>query len=189
VGDKSELFKLILNLEISQPQNYFLSPSHPKKKAQPVTMKYLSTSPSQTRKIGQNLAKKFSKLFKKKALIIGLEGDLGGGKTTFLKGFAKGLKIRKKILSPTFVVMKKFRITKDAKKIAPQFRYFYHIDCYRIKKTKEILALGVGEIISDPQNIVIIEWADRIKGILPKDRISIKFQFINKNTRKIAIDF
>ncbi len=150
-------------------------------------MRYLSKSSSQTKKIGESLAKKFLRTSKGKALVVALEGDLGGGKTTFLQGLARGLGIKKKILSPTFVIMKRFQIPK--RKTVSQFQYFYHIDCYRIKKSKDILVLGFEEIISNSENIVGIEWADRIKKILPKDRISLEFQFIGKNNRKIITNF
>lgn len=148
-------------------------------------MKYLSVNPAQTRKIGRELAKKLSGSLEKRALVIGLEGDLGGGKTTLLQGFAKGLGIKEKVLSPTFVIMKKFRIpgSKNSK-----FRHLYHVDCYRIKDSEEILDLGFKEIISDSKNIVVVEWADRIKKILPKDKVSIKFRFINKDNREISIN-
>jgi len=65
--------------------------------------------------------------------------------------------------------------------------YFYHIDCYRIKKPKEILDLGFKEVISSPKNIVTIEWADRIKKIIPKEAIWINFKFISKNAREIML--
>ena len=116
-----------------------------------------------------------------KALIFGLEGDLGGGKTTFLQGFAKGLGIKQRITSPTFIIFRKFKI-KDSR-----FKNFYHIDCYRISKPKEILDLGFKEIISNSKNIVTIEWAERIQKILPRETIIIKFEFIDQKTRKITI--
>ena len=140
----------------------------------------LSGSPSQTKEIGKILAKEILKTASKKALILGLIGELGGGKTTFLQGFAKGLGIKEKILSPSFVILKRFKI-KDLR-----FKNFYHIDCYRINKPKEILNLGLKEIISNPQNIVAIEWADKIKKILPKNSIILKFEFLNKNKRRIT---
>ena len=143
---------------------------------------YLTASPSQTKKLGESLAKEILKTKPKKiAFVIGLEGDLGGGKTTFLQGFAKGLGIKEKILSPTFVILKKFEIGKV------KSQYFYHVDCYRIKKPKEILDLGFKEIISNPKNIVAVEWAERIRKIMPKDIIWISFEFANKNQRKIVI--
>ena len=75
-------------------------------------MRYLAYSTGQTRKIGEVFAKNIEKtvLPENKALIIGLKGALGGGKTTFLQGFAKGLKIKERVLSPTFVIMRKFKI-------------------------------------------------------------------------------
>lgn len=160
--------------------------------------KYLTNSSSQTKKLGEVLAKKAIRVnpclprresktllrgsnSRKFVLILGLEGDLGGGKTTFLKGFAKGLGIKEKILSPTFVILKRFKI-KDLR-----FKNFYHVDCYRIKKSKEILDLGFKEIISNPKNIVVVEWADRIRKIMPKDTIWILFELINKKKRKIIL--
>ncbi len=122
---------------------------------------------------------------RKGALVLGLEGDLGGGKTTFLQGFAKGLGIKEKILSPTFIIFRKYKIQNTKYKI----QNFYHIDCYRIRKSKEIFDLGLKEIISNPRNIVAIEWADRIKKILPKNVLSLKFGFIGKTSRKITIKY
>lgn len=135
----------------------------------------ITKSDKETKKLGRRLAKKIIKRKPlKKAFVIGLEGDLGGGKTTFLQGFAKGLGIKQKITSPTFVIIKRFT-------------NFYHIDCYRIKKPKELLNLGFKKIISDPKNIVVIEWADRIRKIMPQNTTWIKFSFIDKNKREIML--
>lgn len=143
-----------------------------------------TNSPSQTKKLGRILAEEILKTpLQKGALVLALEGDLGGGKTTFLQGLAKGLKIKEKILSPTFVLMKKFRIPKS------NFQNFYHIDCYRIAKLKELLNLGFQTIISNPKNIVAIEWADRIKKILPKNTNNLRFIFLNKKEREIVLQF
>ena len=146
---------------------------------------YFTNSPKETKKLGEDLAREILKTEpKKEGSILALKGDLGGGKTTFLQGFAKGLRIQQKILSPTFVIIKRFKIDKYRKS---PFRYFYHIDCYRIGEIKEILKLGLKEIISDPQNIVAIEWAERIRKILPKKTIWINFEFTGRMKRTIAI--
>ncbi len=134
----------------------------------------LSKSLKQTNKIALGLAKKALK--SKRPFILGLKGNLGSGKTTFIQGFGKGLGIKDRILSPTFVILKRFKI-KD--------KNFYHIDCYRIKSPKEILDLGFKEIISNSQNIVAIEWADKIKKIMPKDTIWLKFKLIDEFSREI----
>lgn len=154
---------------------------------------YLTKNSNQTKKLGEFFAKKISKLKpKKQAVVLGLIGDLGGGKTTFLQGFAKGLGIKEKILSPTFVIMRKYEVRsmkkrKDIRRFMFYASCFFHVDCYRIEKPKEILELGFQEIASNPQNIMAIEWADRIKKILPKNAIWIKFDFISKEKRQIVI--
>ena len=143
---------------------------------------FTTNNPKQTKNLGKLLAKEVLKArLGKRAFILGLRGDLGGGKTTFLQGFAGGLGLKDKITSPTFVILKKFKVA------GPKLGYFVHIDCYRIRKAKEILDLGLKEIMSDPRNIVAIEWAERIKKILPQNTIWIELDFIDKKTRKIVV--
>ena len=154
-------------------------------------MIYITNSPSQTEKLGEssalNIIVNSEATEEKKAVTIGLEGDLGGGKTTFVKGFAKGLGIKERILSPTFVIIKKFPIPKYRKQQQKsRFERFYHIDCYRIDRPEEILRIGFQEIISDPQNIVVIEWAEKIKKLLPGNTLIVKFEFLGKNKRKLT---
>jgi len=152
---------------------------------------YITNSSAQTRKMGRILAEEIlkSKEKRKNAFTIGLKGDLGSGKTCFLQGFAKGLGIREKILSPTFVLMKKFKIPKrkNSRYLLP-IRFFYHFDCYRINKPKEILELEFKEIISCPDNIVAIEWPEKIYKFLPKNTLILKFKFLDENTREIIFN-
>jgi len=126
-----------------------------------------------TKKLAKNIADKIRRIKNNKnAVIIALQGDLGAGKTTFVQFFAKAVGIKNKLTSPTFVLMKKYK-------------NLYHIDCYRIRDAKDISALDFKEIISIPQNIVLIEWAEKIKKILPKNTIWLKFKIINEKQRKI----
>lgn len=144
--------------------------------------KYLSYSTNQTKNLGKKLAQNILKFpLKKKAIVIALKGELGSGKTTFLQGFAKGLGIKNKILSPTFVIMKKFQVSSS------KFQWFYHIDCYRIKKPEELLILGFKEIICNPQNIIAIEWAEKVNKLLPKESIILDFKFKKEKKRKIVV--
>ncbi len=69
-----------------------------------------------------------------------------------------------------------------------KYNNLYHIDCYRIKDYKDILALDFAEMVSNPKNIVVIEWAEKIKKILPKDTVWIKFKILPKDKRKIEIN-
>lgn len=137
---------------------------------------FLTTSPRQTQKLGEKIARGLFKETKSGsgAKVLGLAGGLGGGKTTFLQGFARGLGIKEKILSPTFIIIRRIK-------------NFHHVDCYRVKESKELLDLGFKEIISDPGNIVAVEWADRIKKIMPKETIWLGFEFVDDKTRKITI--
>jgi tRNA threonylcarbamoyladenosine biosynthesis protein TsaE len=156
-----------------------------------VDKKYITKSFQETQKLGEKFAKQIllSRTSPKTAVVLTLHGNLGGGKTTFLQGFAKGLGIKEKITSPTFVIMKRFTLSSDR-----GFRNFYHIDCYRLIGSKDILELfsaqggpasGWKKIISDSENIVAIEWPEKIKKVLPKNIIKIEFKFIDETTREI----
>ncbi|MDP2934471.1 MAG: tRNA (adenosine(37)-N6)-threonylcarbamoyltransferase complex ATPase subunit type 1 TsaE, partial [bacterium] len=79
----------------------------------------------------------------------------------------------RRLTSPTFVLMKKYN-------------NLYHLDCYRIKNSQDVLAMDFKEIISNPKNIVLIEWAEKIKRILPKNKIWIKFKILGKTQRLVT---
>jgi len=154
---------------------------------------HITKSYKETQKLGENMAKKILKMpLQKTAVILGLKGNLGGGKTTFLQGFAKGLGVKEKVLSPTFVIIKKYKlyIKRPVGHFVckQQFFDFYHIDCYRLKNEKDILELNFKEIISDPKNIIAVEWPEKIKKVLSKNIIKIDFKFVDKNKREIRFD-
>lgn len=142
--------------------------------------KYITTNYKETQKLGFALAKEILKIRNNKtAVVVSLKGDLGGGKTTFLQGFAKGLGIKQKILSPTFVIQKRFKIKSGN---------FFHIDCYRLKDHKDIIEIGFNDIIKEPQNIVAVEWPEKIKKVLPKKYILIEFKSLGEEKREIKIN-
>ena len=146
-------------------------------------LKIISQSTKETKDLATNLVKLLAfKTNNKRATIIGLEGGLGGGKTTFVQGLAKGLSVKGKILSPTFIIMRNFSI-----KDKGSFKRFYHFDAYRICAPKEINNLGFQEIISNPDNIVVIEWANIIKKLMPQNSLWVNFQFKNSHSRIITI--
>lgn len=121
---------------------------------------YISTSAEETRKIAQKLGKEI------KTGVIALTGELGAGKTTFVQGFAKGLGIKEKIISPTFVLIRQHQIPKTKKTL-------YHIDLYRLEDFSE---LGLKEIIDNPNNIILIEWAEKAENIFPKNTLTINIK-------------
>ena len=143
----------------------------------------ISSSEVQTRSVAKVLAAAcLERPRDNGALVVALEGELGSGKTTFVQGFAKGLGIKGKILSPTFILLREAAIWH------PFFKTLYHIDCYRLDNpAQELLHLGFKKIISDPHNIVVVEWADRIKKILPKNALWVTFSSLGTQKRKIDI--
>ncbi|MBI5913194.1 tRNA (adenosine(37)-N6)-threonylcarbamoyltransferase complex ATPase subunit type 1 TsaE [Candidatus Azambacteria bacterium] len=114
------------------------------------------------------------------AVVVALEGSLGAGKTTFAQGFAEGLGVKEKVKSPTFVLVHAHALKKKMR-----FKNFYHADCYRLESEKDVSAIGLDEAMRDPENIVLVEWARRIKKAMPKDTIRVTFKYINEQTRKI----
>ncbi len=117
----------------------------------------------------------------KGALVLALKGNLGSGKTTFAQGLLRGLGVRGRVNSPTFVLMKRFKLSNRG------FKNAYHIDCYRVKKSAELSSLGLGEIFSDPKNIVLVEWPERLGRILPKNTLEIKFGHKKENERILTM--
>ncbi len=106
-----------------------------------------------------------------------MRGELGAGKTTLAKMILRSAGIKKHIASPTFTLMSEYK----AKNLA-----FYHLDLYRLKNYREAAALGVEELWHRKNNVLIIEWADKIKKYLPRKAIWLEFKISGK-TRKIII--
>lgn len=128
--------------------------------------KIITSSSEETKQLASGLAKKFT------GGIIALIGELGAGKTVFAQGFAKGLDIKEKIISPTFIIIRQYPTN------------FYHIDLYRVENFQE---LGFEEILANPNKIVLIEWAEKLKN-LPKNSIKITIEKLEGNKRLITIE-
>jgi tRNA threonylcarbamoyladenosine biosynthesis protein TsaE len=105
--------------------------------------------------------------------IIALKGDLGAGKTAFTRGIAQGLGIRDDVTSPTFTIIN------DYTDPIP----FAHMDAYRIKSLEEMENVGFSDYLSE--YVVVVEWADRIKPLLPEDLLWVDFKGEGDNRRKI----
>ena len=145
---------------------------------------FTTHSAMDTKKIASDCAKEITTIASKEARVIALQGNLGAGKTTFTQGFARALGIDRRIQSPTFVLIKIYDIAHD------RFKHFVHIDAYRIETLHEIERLGIRGFFADKDAIVLIEWADRIKKILPNNTIWVSFEHgkkINERTIKINI--
>jgi tRNA threonylcarbamoyladenosine biosynthesis protein TsaE len=118
----------------------------------------------------------------KGALVVGLSGDLGAGKTTFVQTIAKHLFIKNKIKSPTFLIIKKYPIKKSE-----NYKLLFHLDAYRLKDEKELLYLGWEEIINNKEHLVFIEWPENVIKALPKKYHKIHILHTPKGYREFKI--
>ncbi|OGY40884.1 MAG: tRNA (adenosine(37)-N6)-threonylcarbamoyltransferase complex ATPase subunit type 1 TsaE [Candidatus Buchananbacteria bacterium RBG_13_36_9] len=142
-------------------------------------MKYISKNEKETYQIAEKLAKKL-----KGGEIIALEGDLGAGKTTFVKGLAKAFGVSQHVTSPTFVLLKIYSIRNRVLRI----KNLVHVDCYRLDEPQELFYLGIEEYLNKPDTVVVIEWADKIKDYLKKFKKEIWIKILlNKNKRNFII--
>ncbi len=139
----------------------------------------ITNNSEETKKLGRDFAKSL-----RAGDVVCLYGDLGSGKTTLVQGLAKGLGIKKRIISPTFIIIRNYRF----KHCDLGFKNFYHIDLYRIESKGEIESLGLEEIINNKNNIVVIEWAEKMGKSLPKKRIDIFLEHLSDDKRRIAVE-
>ncbi len=125
----------------------------------------------------------------KNATVVFLSGELGAGKTTFTKNFAKILGIKERLSSPTFIIFKKYKIpqNKKNKELNINFKNFFHIDAYRLKDEKDLLHLGWEEILKDKENLIFIEWGEIVSKIIPKKHFKIKIEHTKTGGRKFHI--
>jgi tRNA threonylcarbamoyladenosine biosynthesis protein TsaE len=141
-----------------------------------------SESIKATNKIAKELAEKISvSKPKKTAVVLALEGELGAGKTTFTQAFAKALNAKGKITSPTFVLLKSYPIKNR------NFKSLIHIDAYRLNDWRDLIPLHIEEIMANPENLVLIEWPERIRPILPAKYIRVHIDHLSPHARKISI--
>ncbi len=132
--------------------------------------KITSRSVEDTMELAENIeSEKFP------GMIICLDGELGSGKTVFVKGFAKSLGLEENITSPTFNIVKEYNTGELP---------LYHMDVYRLEDGNDNIGL---EDYFNAQGISIIEWSELIEDILPQERLDIKFKILDENTRIIKL--
>jgi len=140
---------------------------------------YLTKTPSETKKLGQKIAKTTFP-----GHPIALIGDLGAGKTTFVQGFGEYFGL-KRITSPTYTFIKEYKVTSN---LSENTVYrVNHIDLYRATSTEDALSLGIKELLYDPLAWTLVEWPELILDLLPKKSVIIKFTVKKNNQREITI--
>lgn len=115
--------------------------------------------------------------------VLTLYGNLGSGKTTFAQGIGRAVGLTQKMISPTFVIVRSYDIHYKT------FKKLYHIDLYRIDNPDEVIDLGVVDFMKDKENLLIIEWAEKMGEYVPEERVDIMFEYAGKEERKIGIEF
>lgn len=134
-------------------------------------------SDKETQELGEKLGR--GRKNGKKRPFLCLYGELGTGKTTFVRGLAKGLGIHKRISSPTFTYQRIY--SQGAQKL-------YHFDCYRLARPDALFLQEIYEAFERKDGVVAIEWADRIAEFLPKERTDIYLEYENEKTRRVEIN-
>lgn len=133
---------------------------------------FITENPEETQSLGYEIGTYIQNQQADGARIVALYGELGSGKTTLLQGFAKSLGINDRLLSPTFVLMRSYDL--------PQQRMFHHMDLYKITTLDQLRSISFQELITDSNNIIAIEWAERLGFSLPSERLDIQLEITPK---------
>ena len=112
------------------------------------------------------------------AVVIELIGDVGAGKTTFVRGLAKGLGVKEPVTSPSFTISKSYAL--------PGGGNLVHYDFYRLSDPG-LMVEDFYENINNPKNVVVVEWGESVKDLLPKDHITVTIKYNDDNTREVEI--
>jgi tRNA threonylcarbamoyladenosine biosynthesis protein TsaE len=133
--------------------------------------KVITSSQEQTQKLGDKLARKL-----RPGSFVALSGSLGSGKTTLIKGICKGLGIKELVRSPCFVIMTQY----------PGKLKVYHFDLFRLRNAEELFSVGYEEYFYG-DGICLVEWAEKAKKLLPRERIDVFLRIVSESEREIRI--
>jgi tRNA threonylcarbamoyladenosine biosynthesis protein TsaE len=165
-----------------------------KSKLQLKTQKFFSYGKKDTRDFAKNVFWRLASSKRDRAVVLALKGELGAGKTTFSQGILRAAGAQGPFTSPTFVIMKVYQLSEKRKAKSGKlqlksktFSTVYHFDAYRVG-SRDIFDLGWEEIINNPDNLVLIEWPEKIKDILPNGHILTEFYIRNESGREILLD-
>lgn len=130
----------------------------------------------------KNVLEEVSALPRSGAVVLALQGDLGAGKTAFVKALAKQLGVVEHVTSPTFVIMKSYE-GRGAR--GESFKTLVHIDAYRLESAHELEVLGWNELIADPDALIAIEWPEKVPGAMPAGAVWLEFKHVSASGRRV----
>lgn len=139
----------------------------------------ITKSAKETARVGEELARYLAS--REEGHILCLYGQLGSGKTTFTQGFARGLGITSRLLSPTFIIVRRYQIPKKE-------MFLYHVDLYRLNKASEMEEIGIPEIFADLASYTVVEWAERLGYLMPRKRVDIHFTTAQDDSHGVRIE-
>lgn len=142
---------------------------------------FITKTAEETQELGRSFANEL-----KPGDIVAMYGELGSGKTTFIQGLAKGFGIARRIISPTFIISRSYKLSLKRRPLS-SVNNFYHIDLYRVESERDLESVGIKEILSDRNAIVAIEWAEKLGSALPKKAMTIHFRYVNDKKREITM--
>ncbi len=138
------------------------------------TLEFISRSPDQTLRVGARLGRHLNG-----GDILALEGDLGSGKTVFAQGIGMGWGASSRLVSPTYVLVRRHRRHQDALEL-------YHVDLYRLTTAAEVEMLGLEEVIGAPETVSLVEWPERHMGLFPQDRLWVHLRILDEYRRSLV---
>lgn len=138
------------------------------------TLEFISRSPEQTLRVGARLGRYLSG-----GDTLALEGDLGSGKTVFAQGIGMGWGASSRLVSPTYVLVRRHRRHQDALEL-------YHVDLYRLTTAAEVEMLGLEEVIGVPETVSLVEWPERHMGLFPQDRLWVHMRILDEYRRSLV---
>src|SRR5258706_1700762 len=142
----------------------------------PSDLAFTSHSAEQTARLGMRLGQLLTK-----GDVIGLSGDLGGGKTAFAVGVGKGWVTLELVNSPTFVFVHEHHRPRDSIRL-------FHVDCYKLSSVEDAESIGIEDILTG-DDIVLIEWPEAIESLLPPDRLWIQMDLLEEAGTKRQLTF
>ena len=131
-----------------------------------------TNSEAETEALGERLAKCL-----RAGAVVALYGDLGAGKTAFVRGMARGLDIRESVSSPTFTIVNEY----------PGDPSLFHFDMYRLKNAEELYGIGWEDYL-DRNGICVTEWSERIEEALPEDAVRVTISRLSDSERSIRVE-
>lgn len=118
--------------------------------------------------------------------VVCFYGEMGAGKTILVQALARELGVKKRVISPTFILMRNYPLNFAFKILNFKLNVLWHVDLYRLDYPNQVKKLGLEEIMADRNNLVLIEWAEKLGGLLPKKRDEINLKITAETTRKIT---